>query len=408
VWTGSGEWTVLVDAKDGTQRRSLRLASRKLADARELSDGTLVVRASDFGTAMRGGIARVDARGALQWLIEGKTWPLLALAPSGGHVIARVAQEGDESVVVALPLAGGPPTPLDERVKPTGGLAFAPDRRSVVWSRCEGHYGCARVDASGKLVRVFAALGHEPDAIAWAAKGRKLVVLAEEGTEPGKLWVANIDHLDAARELPIGDLDAVSVATSPDGRRAVFASRKRGIHVVSLDGEGPPRALTTGASDGFPSFVADGKSVLFASRLEDGRERVAVVPLEGGEPRPLLPEDTTQPAASPVDGRIAYLAVPSNQLMEPMLFEPGKGSRPLSQKLEPGRYRTPVFSPDGARVAVLRGHNELVEVDAKTGAVTRLVRAGADKLAAFAYVDREIVVVRSEWRGHLWMAQGTF
>jgi hypothetical protein len=195
----------------------------------------------------------------------------------------------------------------------------------------------------------------------------------------------------------------------------------------------------------FPSFTPDGTRVVY-----DGTVRRQLVHLfDGPDERPLskadrrhgmgfrpehLPRRNTRrlpaddrgggrhvsraprrhersahnPVASPNDRRIAYLAGATDDTLLPSLLDPETGAtKPLSVDLEPARYFGMTFSTDGRSVVVLRGTQQLVEIDTVTGRKTREMRL-QDDLNALTYIEKGIVVVAMQWIGDLWMADASF
>jgi hypothetical protein len=65
------------------------------------------------------------------------------------------------------------------------------------------------------------------------------------------------------------------------------------------------------------------------------------------------------------------------------------------------------FSPDGARLAVGVGLNDVQEIDVATGRVLRRFTSG-DQITSVSYLGRDIVVSREGWHGDLWLAQEPF
>jgi hypothetical protein len=83
--------------------------------------------------------------------------------------------------------------------------------------------------------------------------------------------------------------------------------------------------------------------------------------------------------------------------------------RPLSPAMSRGRYRDPRFSPDGRRVALVRGDRELVELDAATGEVVRVVTPEpGDMLHTPSYAAGNLIVLRARWQGNIWVADARF
>ena len=164
------------------------------------------------------------------------------------------------------------------------------------------------------------------------------------------------------------------------------------------------RRLTSDPTDVGPTFRYGGAQILFARHV-DGQPRVTAVPVDGGEPTPLLEPGTDGPAASPVDDRVAFLAGGVADAL-PMIWDGHTGARrPLSPKLTPGRYASLRFSLDGKRVAVVRGDTDLLEIDAATGNIARTwTPPNAEAAYNPTYTPVGLLVERVSWQGNIWVA----
>ncbi|MBM4048299.1 MAG: hypothetical protein FJ279_24620, partial [Planctomycetes bacterium] len=161
--------------------------------------------------------------------------------------------------------------------------------------------------------------GNDTEA-AWSPDGRRI---AFQSDRAGDLDLFILD-LDTRKVTPLvtGPGHACFPAWSPDGRLIVYSfahftkTAVEGIEngynlfIVSADG-GTPRRLTSGiCRDYSPSFSRDGQRVYFASTHGAKKNSVGLfsVPIEGGEPTPVLFNDSddtaaVQPGLSP-DGRL--------------------------------------------------------------------------------------------------------
>jgi hypothetical protein len=79
-------------------------------------------------------------------------------------------------------------------------------------------------------------------------------------------------------------------------------------------------------------------------------------------------------------------------------------SRPVSRSFGKGSYGGVRFSPDGTRIALSVGLNDVVEVDAASGDVVRRFTSG-DQITSLTYVGSDVVVSREAWRGDVWLAR---
>ncbi len=106
--------------------------------------------------------------------------------------------------------------------------------------------------------------------------------------------------------LPDGRSAVVSVVT-PDPTVDQYVGQ---LWTVPLDGSGQPRRLTRGHRDTTPQVSPDGRWVAFVRNPEHGPGQVHVVEATGGEPRQLTdaPLGAASPVFSPDGTRIAYLA----------------------------------------------------------------------------------------------------
>lgn len=109
---------------------------------------------------------------------------------------------------------------------------------------------------------------------------------------------------------------------SPDGRVAVVPVTRMDLDedeyrtqlwLAPTDGGSPPRRLTHGHSDNSPRFSPDGRWLAFLRAEKEGKPQLHVLPMEGGDARPVTTKDhhpigAGAPVWSPDSTRIAYVA----------------------------------------------------------------------------------------------------
>jgi hypothetical protein len=206
------------------------------------------------------------------------------------------------------------------------------------------------------------------------------------------------------RRISTGGLTVTRLAVSPDGHWLAFMVAANGIHVAPLDTEGPPRRVSTGAEDTAPSFASDSRKVYFETRTS-GEAEIRAVPVDGGEATMVLERGARAPAESPDGAWLVYLQEVSSTEAIPMAYRRETGTRaPLSKDLAAGSYGAMRFVPGAARVAVLRGNNEILEIDLATGAIVDRFDAGGDQIGGFTYAKGELIVSLLAWEGDLWTA----
>ncbi|HLV96763.1 MAG TPA: winged helix-turn-helix domain-containing protein [Candidatus Acidoferrales bacterium] len=170
---------------------------------------------------------------------------------------------------------------------------------------------------------------------------------------------------------------------SPDGRQVAFVDfdgQNSGIYIAMVGGERSLR-LSRNVNDCCPTWSPDGRQVAFL-RLFQKEAGIYVVPALGGtehrlytEPRPPYPSLSWSP-----DGKL--LAFPesdphSGHSWITLFGVAGSGRRILTSPPDTGRDDSAVFSPDGLKVAFVRGTiagvvNDVYVVPAAGGEPERL------------------------------------
>jgi dipeptidyl aminopeptidase/acylaminoacyl peptidase len=237
----------------------------------------------------------------------------------------------------------------------------------------------------------------------------KLVVLSDR-SGVNRLWLVNVGSSEAPRQIATGEVQPGPPAVTGDGRWVAYGATQGGIYVVPIDGSSPPRKLTTGEADTFPTFSRDGTEVYFETRTADGRPRIAVVPFAGGEPAALLDPGSATPSASSAADVLAYVALDEDggDTGVPMLFDVHtRLSRAITTKVTAHRNSLIRLSPNGKR-ATIGEATGITEVDLHSGAVVSRFSSGADQLTGLAYVGTEILTSRHAWAGDLWTASDPF
>jgi tRNA A-37 threonylcarbamoyl transferase component Bud32/dipeptidyl aminopeptidase/acylaminoacyl peptidase len=406
IWSGAGAPLAAYDAGSGALVRTLQGApALRTAMTVELSDGSLVAamlhQVNDAGV---GGIAVFAQDRPPRWLLEATVSEVLAVTPDERHVLAaRPTPTGVE--LIDVPLDGSPVTSLaPSGVEARQGVALSRDGTHLVWSACREVPELVSIDARGRTPRALGGDLPGPSSLAFIPGTSELVVVSVR-TGKREPWIVPLSGDAPPRAIPMGDATVGEIAVSHDGTRFVASVPGKGLRIGSLRGDPALRAITDDPLDGSPAFRAGDASVVFSRRRPDGTTQIMEVPSEGGATNALVGGGSDGAAPSPVDERMAYLAGATPAEVVPTVWDGRAGTlRPLSPKLTPGRYAYLRFSPDGKRVALVRGDSEMMEVDAASGAIVRtFATPNEDQLFQPTYTPSGLVVVRVRWQGNLWM-----
>jgi len=369
-------------------------------------DGVAVLwwTSSDADTSALG---ELDRRGRLRVVEESATdYEGGLAAAAGGHgyyVTRKAATTGNElwwrrwgrATTVVVP--GG--------LSPRAGLSVAPDGRHLVFSTCIQRQSLVRLRPDGSTVP----LPHgewQDTSPGPAGRGAVLFTSDRQGQRQG--WLADLASGEARAVTPP---DTTNARASIDGTQLVYTAGggRGGLAVVAAAG-GAPRALTTDATDGGPSFTFDGAAVVFVRTLADGSTVIHRVPTAGGAARALTAG--IDPATSPLDGTIAFLGAADASGARPLLLTDGDGAPPRPVPgVEPADWHQPRFSPDGTRLLLVRSYQQVVEVTLDGSAPPRIWWSSpldAIMSADWAPDGDGALAARAAYDGDLWLATGRF
>ncbi|MGE0396300.1 MAG: protein kinase [Kofleriaceae bacterium] len=293
------------------------------------------------------------------------------------------------------------PTVVGSGLSPGAGIDVAADGKRLVFSTCFERQYVARI--VGGTRREVISQGKWQDTNPRVLDNdRTLVTSDRTGTMQG--WM--ITRGGDAR--PVTPPRSLGATPSPDGRSIVYAADggRGGLAIVPTAG-GEPRAITTDASDTAPAFTRDGASIVFERTNDAGETAVYVVPVAGGVARRLVAGG--QPAASPTDDTIVFLTPPDAAGTRRVMRMDLEASTPSSvSSLEPAAWQRPRFSPDGQRLVLVRGYQEIVTAGFDgPSRIEWTTKTGGVSTADFAR-DGSIVAALADYDGDLWLADGSF
>jgi Tol biopolymer transport system component/DNA-binding winged helix-turn-helix (wHTH) protein len=202
-------------------------------------------------------------------------------------------------------------------------------------------------------------------------------------------------------------------AFSPDGNQVAFIIQGTGIYTTLVGGE-KPLQLTSNAGDSSPTWSPDGRYVAFTRYSINPREiSICIIPALGGTVHKLYAFSYNPPSSwelvnwSPAGGVLAFT---ENRRIQ-LLSVSDSALRPLTSPPDGSYDYAPIFSPDGLKVAFIRGPEaDLFVVAAGGGEVKRLTFDRSEMYGPPAWTpDGTEIVFSSSRKGlhNLWRIPST-
>jgi dipeptidyl aminopeptidase/acylaminoacyl peptidase len=352
----------------------------------------------------------------------------IAASPDGAYVAYTLSSkdlEADEYIdsVWIQSTEGGESLRISESDSNSSAPQWSSDGRylAVLSDRKDDTTQIWLYDRRGGDAQQLTELPQGVDEFEWAPDGQRLLFVAEDPT-PADLdeeappnprpyvvdrlqfkedYVGYLDryrtHLYVvaladrkSRQVTFGDYEDAQPAWAPDSRRIAFVSnrtadpdgnRNTDIWVIDTtrDGAEPKRISSAESSEAYPAWSPDGRSIACTS---------------------------TMPGTLPI------YAIPRLVIVDLESVDMESGDMRHVQSLAETQVFGPQFSPDGASILAItenRGEQNLVRVDARTGAVQALVE-GEDvvrEFAAGANGQLFVLVARPQWPAELYALDGS-
>ena len=186
-----------------------------------------------------------------------------------GRKLAYVSFEGDQSAIYIQTLRTGVRDRVSARAGINGAPVFSPDGRmlALTLSRDRGNLDIYMLDLAGQVLTRLTrntAIDTEP---AWAPDGESIFFTSDRGGGPQVYRVETRLGAPVQRVTFEGSYNA-RPRISPDGRQLVVIHRVRDSYRIAVvDPEtGLTQVLSNGTLDESPSFAPNGAQIIYATR----------------------------------------------------------------------------------------------------------------------------------------------
>jgi|GEM_PF-3580391 Tol biopolymer transport system component len=228
---------------------------------------------------------------------------------------------------------------------------------------------------------------------AWSPDGRTLAFVTSASDEKPSISTVSADGSDLTPVFQFqGQPGSIGPqAWSPDGSQLVFGSFD-GIYVMNVDGTGVRRVARYEGEhacyDVDPSWSPDGSTIVFAVLCEGGNEGLWTVAVDGSNLRQLIGgeyevDEYRSPVWSPDGTKVAFVKTdwtlddPIKQATIQMVNADGSGLTRLVTGV--GFDRSFAWSPDGRALAFTRYHeggSDIFLLNLQSGEVSQLTHSG--------------------------------
>jgi len=264
-------------------------------------DGAITFIGGSVMEKRRGGLFRVSPDTGEVTRVATPDFPGVgsyAWLADGSGALATVYEKEQPPQIWFVPTGDTAPRKVTSEVSAYYGVRPTADSKSFSAVRDSMESNIYMIDADGQLRAITAGTGNLVGGVVWL-NDRKVLYSAPAG---GMNAYFAVDANGGAPRRLIHNLSMWQIAVSSDGSKIAFVSDQSDSNQIWVaDASGANlRQLTRAGNNAYPSFTADGKSIVFLR--SDESQNAWRVSIDGGEPVRVTRTPTNRPIVSP-DGK---------------------------------------------------------------------------------------------------------
>lgn len=308
------------------------------------------------------------------------------LSPDGKYIVYEAKENNNQDIYV-LPIEGREPIRITNDPATDGEPIWAPDGKLILFksNRALDQWGFWAVafEEGKSLGRPFVVKPDISDArvYSWSDDGK---LLFSAGYSAYQIYVVSVDPETGspqgeALKLTSEPKQNWNPAWSPDGKRIAYYSKRRGeeiVCVMSADGSEDREIISLNPYLGPIDWFEDDRIVVIASFYDKGEKGIYSISPSSKDIKPILVDREVlgHPAVSPDGSRIAFL----RGLQNFQIYTVDTDGNNLQQLTfdEEAKVYYPTWSPDGRSLAFYksaRGRKSITVVSVDSGEQQELV-----------------------------------
>jgi TolB protein len=224
-----------------------------------------------------------------------------AWSPDSKKIVFASDRDGSMNLYV-MDADGGNVKQITSGAERSRSPAWSPDGKKILFGRTtEAGCGIFVVDPDGgNLKQIGNEDGWNP---AWSPDGKKILFTSRRDGDGFRIYAMDADGGNTTQlTTNANPFGSVYPAYSPDGKKIIWCDGEGEgleIHMADADGKNAKKLTQLGGYNTFPTWSADGKSIVFHHMPDYQNGPVYIMDADGGNQRELLANEELVKGARP-------------------------------------------------------------------------------------------------------------